>query len=97
MKHPNDRANCGQGPLTVEHDAAYDFVELLVPKADKMDGLSPMWYGWALREAFLAGVQWRGKGACHCFAHCEDDDAGEVRRKACRLRETPSEGKEPRQ
>jgi hypothetical protein len=38
-------------------DAAYEFVEEMVPYADTVDEGSPLWYGWALREAFLAGVE----------------------------------------
>lgn len=42
--------------------AAYQFVESMV---DKSDGghlaHGPWWYGWALREAFLAGVEWQKK------------------------------------
>ena len=39
--------------------AAYDHVERARQYVDKMDGHCPMWYGWALREAFLAGVRWQ--------------------------------------
>lgn len=35
--------------------AAYAFVSSLIPRADRMDHSSPLWYGWALREAFIAG------------------------------------------
>ena len=38
-------------------DAAYLFVELMRPRAD--DQFNIMWYGWALREAFLAGATWQ--------------------------------------
>jgi hypothetical protein len=58
MKH--DRANCSKGELTPEHSAAYDFVDSMIEEkqVDKYDGIAPMWYGWALREAFLAGVEY---------------------------------------
>ena len=41
--------------------AAYHFVESMVGRADgALDiGTSPFWHGWALREAFLAGVAWQ--------------------------------------
>ena len=39
-------------------EAAYDFVSSMVPKADKIIlGQAPMWYGWALRESYIAGAQ----------------------------------------
>ena len=38
-------------------DAAYNFVDKMVERADKMENGCPMWYGWALREAFLAGAE----------------------------------------
>jgi len=36
---------------------AYDYVDSMVPKADCMMGHSPMWFGWALRYAFIAGAK----------------------------------------
>ena len=41
--------------------ASYTFVQSMLGKADgAMDfGTSPFWHGWALREAFLAGVAWQ--------------------------------------
>jgi hypothetical protein len=33
---------------------AYDYVDSRIPTAD-LSG-PPMWFGWALREAFLAGI-----------------------------------------
>jgi len=40
-------------------DAAYDFVSSMVPRADDKENL--MWFGWALREAFIAGAKWQEK------------------------------------
>jgi len=40
-------------------DAAYAHVDALVPKADMTYIGAPLWHGWALREAFLAGAQWQ--------------------------------------
>jgi hypothetical protein len=36
--------------------AAHRHVETMIPKAD--DVVNLMWYGWALRESFIAGAQW---------------------------------------
>jgi hypothetical protein len=38
-------------------DLAYDYVDSVVCNADRMDGPAPMWYGWAIREAFIAGYK----------------------------------------
>jgi len=35
---------------------AYALVDLMVPAADATNGGSPMWYGWAIREAYLRGI-----------------------------------------
>lgn len=37
--------------------AAYAHVETTKPRADAHHGFAPLWYGWALREAFLAGIK----------------------------------------
>ena len=36
--------------------AAYDFVDEMVPVADKSENGAPLWYGWALRRAFERGA-----------------------------------------
>jgi hypothetical protein len=41
--------------LHPEVEAAYAYVDRVLHTADIQAGLSPAWYGWALREAFLAG------------------------------------------
>jgi hypothetical protein len=42
--------------------AAYQFVDSMVSRADgHVNGFAPWWHGWALREAWLAGVK-SGKG-----------------------------------
>lgn len=38
--------------------AALEHVTSMVPQADAKNVNAPMWYGWALREAFEAGVKW---------------------------------------
>ena len=40
-------------------DAAYACVQHLSDQADGSHMSAPYWYGWALREAFLAGVRWQ--------------------------------------
>ena len=44
-----------------ELKAAADFVNTMVPKADKQNGVFPLWYGWALHDAFWAGIEWARK------------------------------------
>ena len=39
-------------------DAAYEYVEHVAKTPDAIRGGAPMWYGWALRDAFIAGAQW---------------------------------------
>ena len=41
--------------------AAYEYVESVVDAADIEENGSPAWYGWALREAFLAGCSHAAK------------------------------------
>jgi len=36
--------------------AGNEFRDSLVPKADAERGGSPLWHGWAIMDAFLAGV-----------------------------------------
>lgn len=48
-------------------EAAHQFTETLVPRADAQGGPwpseYPLWHGWAIREAFVAGYNWKIKGA----------------------------------
>lgn len=45
-----------------DHDAAAAFRDQLVPRADKLEhGAYPLWYGWAIVEAFLAGIAYARK------------------------------------
>ena len=50
----------GIGPEDPAFTAGYRHVdEVAVPLADvDFVGGGPMWYGWAVREAFWFGVQW---------------------------------------
>jgi hypothetical protein len=46
-------------PVPIEADAfkaSYAFVDSMIPQADLYNGSAPLWHGWALREAFKAGV-----------------------------------------
>ena len=48
--------------LPPEVIAAYQFVDKMESEADDIDATgAPLWHGWALREAFLAGVKYVGK------------------------------------
>jgi hypothetical protein len=42
--------------------AGYDHVDAMMDRADGTS-LGPYWYGWALREAFVAGAEWQEKRA----------------------------------
>ena len=41
-------------PIHVDVNAAYDYVNKVLDTSDYKD--SYLWHGWALREAFLAGI-----------------------------------------
>ena len=43
-------------PLHPDILAAYAYVDSVVDVCDLHVGISPAWYGWALREAFLSGA-----------------------------------------
>lgn len=38
--------------------AGYAHVEAMLPRSDGQ-GIGPFWYGWALRDAFVAGAEWQ--------------------------------------
>lgn len=40
-------------------EAGFAFVETMVSQADDKTNL--MWFGWALRAAFVAGAEWQEK------------------------------------
>lgn len=42
-----------------EIHAAYDFRTTLLPRADLDHSGAPMWYGWAIAEAFWAGIEYQ--------------------------------------
>ncbi len=56
MTPEHDKRETGADePLHPEVLAAYNYVEGM-DEADVYLGISPFWSGWALREAFLAGI-----------------------------------------
>ncbi len=44
-----------------ELKAGDDFRESLKPRADDWKGLAPLWHGWAIMDAFLAGIDYARK------------------------------------
>ena len=52
----HNKRDAAPGVLHPEIAAAYNYVESVKHTTDSTDGGPPMWYGWALREAFLAGI-----------------------------------------
>lgn len=44
-----------------EIEAASAFVDGIISKADRYIGNAPMWFGWALRDAFLKGIEFEKK------------------------------------
>ena len=41
-------------------EEGYAHVQRMLPRADGSH-IGPFWYGWALREAFVAGAEWQEK------------------------------------
>jgi len=41
-----------------EIKAGHEFRESLIPRADDWRGGAPMWFGWSIMDAFLAGIDW---------------------------------------
>lgn len=39
--------------------ASSAYVEKLKKRADAHHGPYPLWHGWAIREAFIAGTKWK--------------------------------------
>lgn len=50
------RAPTDGGPLHADVEAAYAYVNSVLPTSDFTD--PPAWHGWAIREAFLAGISY---------------------------------------
>lgn len=61
----SERTDDKWDPSTPANVAAEAFVQTMLPKADRMhEGFYPMWYGWALRDAFHEGAAFaRSNGA----------------------------------
>lgn len=44
-------------PEVGDQNAAYAFRETLIPRADTLQGNAPLWHGWAVFDAFIAGAK----------------------------------------
>lgn len=44
-----------------ELQAGDEFRKTLVPRADAHNGPAPLWHGWAIMDAFLAGIDYARK------------------------------------
>jgi len=54
----NKQGSCS-GDWVEEQGAAYHYTESEAKNADVTDGAGyPLWYGWALRKAFVKGIEW---------------------------------------
>lgn len=42
-----------------EHTAGYQFIQDMTARADAERDCAPLWHGWALREAFIAGAKYQ--------------------------------------
>jgi hypothetical protein len=58
-KNKSWRAESTKTELSAEELAAYAFVDTMANKASRIDDGFPLWAGWALREAFLAGIKYQ--------------------------------------
>jgi len=50
-------------PTVTDLEAANSFRESIVSRADDLRDGAPLWYGWAILHAFLAGVAFARKRA----------------------------------
>lgn len=55
----NGHDNMEDNDLHPDVDAAYDYVDSVIDTSDFTEPLA--WHGWALREAFLAGISHASK------------------------------------
>lgn len=55
-KRGNGHDTFSDAPIHPDVLAAYQYVDGVIDTADIHAGISPAWHGWAIREAFLAGV-----------------------------------------
>lgn len=56
MASPTQYTDAAGNPVADDvMDAAYAFVDSMKGRANDWHGPAPLWYGWALREAFIAG------------------------------------------
>ncbi len=49
-------------PSDKQQIAAYEFIQSVEGRADADKDTFPLWHGWALREAFLAGIEYAKRG-----------------------------------
>ena len=57
-KRGNGHDSFSDVQINQDVNAAYDYVNSVIDVSDIHVGNSPAWHGWALREAFLAGVSY---------------------------------------
>ena len=57
---PEHEKRLTTGDIHSDIMAAYNYVDSVIDTAD--DKIAIMWHGWALREAFLAGISYKEKG-----------------------------------
>ena len=72
-------------PQQLEDDtlAAYAFVEQMIRRrVDKWDSNAPMWYGWALREAFKAGIEQQRQAIAASQRECAECKAETIQQFA---------------
>ena len=60
-------------PSAKEMAPAYEFVDSMVKKADTYHRGNPLWYGWALREAFEAGRNYEREKIRICLQHAMEN------------------------
>lgn len=54
--------------------AAHQYVESMVARADVAEP-HPLWHGWALREAYIAGAQAPSASATKCWRYAAESAA----------------------
>jgi len=82
--------------------AGFAHVDAVKPRADAYFGISPLWHGWAIREAFVAGAEWQeartsaalpGEGETETRKALDAAREQQIDRVARYLRETMQAGK----
>ena len=71
-RRPKSQGSSPAGALLEAQEAAYRYVESVVHTADNPDEYGPMWHGWALKVAFVKGIEWEQSRASNAGAKgCE--------------------------